>query len=128
MDEKSTFSKVLSSKEPFLFYNSKEQARKLDSYIRDGEDRINENDELKGSIACYRIVVKEEKQELIKAVLSITTYNKRFVSSDNKKIINNVKFNMDEYIFKPFIKRIDIELCLLYLATLYNDKIKGSGK
>lgn len=58
MDEKSTFSKVLSSKEPFLFYNSKEQARKLDSYIRDGEDRINENDELKGSIACYRIVVK----------------------------------------------------------------------
>ena len=35
---------------------------------------------------------------------------------------------MDEYIFKPFIKRIDIELCLLYLATLYNDKIKGSGK
>ena len=37
MDEKSTFSKVLSSKEPFLFYNSKEQARKLDSYIRDGE-------------------------------------------------------------------------------------------
>lgn len=128
MDEKSTFSKVLSSKEPFLFYNSKEQARKLDSYIRDGEDRINENDELKGSIACYRIVVKEEKQELIKAVLSITTYNKSFVSSDNKKIINNVKFNMDEYIFKPFIKRIDIELCLLYLATLYNDKIKGSGK
>ncbi len=68
-----------------MFYNSKEQARKLDSYIRDGEDRINENDELKGSIACYRIVVKEEKQELIKAVLSITTYNKRFVSSDNKK-------------------------------------------
>lgn len=127
MDEKSTFSKVLSSKKPFLFYNSKEQARKLDSYIRDGEDRINENDELKGSIACYRIVVKEEKQELIKAVLSITTYNKRFVSSDNKKIINNVKFNMDEYIFKPFIKRIDIELCLLYLATLYNGSPKFSG-
>lgn len=128
LDEKSTFSKVLSSKEPLVFYNSKEQARKQDSYIRDGEDRVNENDELKGSIACYRIVVKEEKQELIKAVLSITTYNKKFVNSDDKKIIDNVKFNMDEYILKTFIKRIDIELCLLYLATLYNDKTKGNGK
>jgi MoaA/NifB/PqqE/SkfB family radical SAM enzyme len=37
------------------------------------------------------------------------------------------KFNMDEYIFKPFIKRIDIELCLLYLATLYNGSPKFSG-
>lgn len=119
-NEKSTFSKVLSSKEPFLFYNNKEQARKQDSYIRDSEDRLNENDELKGSIACYRIVVKENNQELIKAVLSITTYNKKFVNSDDKKIIDNVKFNMDEYILKAFVKRIDIELCLLYLATLYN--------
>lgn len=122
INEKSTFSKVLKSKEPFLFYNSKEQARKTDSYIRDGEDRLNENNELKGSIACYRISTNESGQELIKAVLSITTYNKKFVNSDNKKIIDNVKFNMDEYILKPFIKRIDIELCLLYLSVLYNKK------
>lgn len=128
INEKSTFSKVLKSKEPFLFYNSKEQARKTDSYISDGEDRLNENNELKGSIACYRIATNESGQELIKAVLSITTYNKKFVNSDNKKIIDNVKFNMDEYILKPFIKRIDIELCLLYLSVLYNKKNKEVGR
>lgn len=128
INEKSTFSKVLKSKEPFLFYNSKEQARKTDSYISDGEDRLNENNELKGSIACYRIATNESGQELIKAVLSITTYNKKFVNIDNKKIIDNVKFNMDEYILKPFIKRIDIELCLLYLSVLYNKKNKEVGR
>lgn len=122
MDEKSTFSKVLKSKQPLLFYNSKEQARKMDSYITDEEDRLNENNELKGSIACYRIIVKEEKQELIKAVLSVTTYNKKFVNSDDKKIIENTKYNVDEHVLKPFIKRICIELCLLYLSVLYSNK------
>lgn len=124
---KSTFSKVLKSKESFLFYNSKEQARKTDSYISDGEDKLNDNNELKGSIACYRIIIKESGQELVRAVLSVTTYNKKFVNSNDKKIIDNVKFNMDEYILKPFIKRIDIELCLLYLSVLYNKQSKGIG-
>lgn len=128
LDEKSTFSQVLKSREPFLFYNSKEQARKMDSYISDGEDSLNENNELKGSIACYRIIINESGQELIKAVLSITTYNKKFVNSDNKKTIDNVKFNMDEYILKPFIKRISIELCLLYLSILYNKNNRGIGE
>lgn len=80
---------------------------------------------MKGSIACYRIVTRESGQELIKAVLSITTYNKKFVNSDDKNIVANVKFNMDEYILKPFIKRISIELCLLYLSVLYNKHNKG---
>ena len=128
-DKKSTFSKVLSSKEPFVFYNSKEQARKADNYISDEEDKIDENDELKGSIACYRIVIKESGLELIKAVLSITTYNKKFVNSNKRKIVDNVKFNMDEYILKPFIKRIDIELCLLYLSVLHKEKMReGIGE
>lgn len=122
LNEGSTFSKVLRSKEQFVFYNSKEQARKTDNYIRDGEDRLDENNELKGSIACYRIIIKEAGQELVKAVLSITTYNKKFINNDDKKIIDNVKFNMDEYVLKPFIKRINIELCLLYLSILHSHK------
>ncbi len=125
VDDKSTFSAVLVSREPFLFYNSKEQARRIDHYISDGEDQVDENDQLKGSIACYRIVTRESGQELIKAVLSITTYNKKFVNTDDKNIVANVKFNMDEYILKPFIKRISIELCLLYLSVLYNKHNKG---
>lgn len=117
-----TFSKVLKSKEKFIFYNSKEQARKTDNYISDGDDKLDDNNELKGSIACYRIIIKESGQELIKAVLSITTYNKKFVNSENKKVIDNVKFNMETYILDPFVKRINIELCLLYLSFLHNSK------
>lgn len=121
MQGQSTFSKVLNSKEKFIFFNSKEQARKTDNYISDGEDKLDDNNELKGSIACYRIIIKESGQELVKAVLSITTYNKKFINNENKKVIDNVKFNMDEYILKPFIKRINIELCLLYLSILHNN-------
>lgn len=120
LTENSTFSRVLKSKKAFLFYNSKEQARKIDSYISDGEDQIDEKHELKGSIACYKIIIEESGQELIKAVLSISTYNKKFVNDNNDKIIDNVKFNMDEYVLKPFVKRIRRELCLLYLSVLYN--------
>ena len=118
-DDHSTFSKVLKSREPFLLYNSKEKALKNDSYIRDEEDREDNDHNLKGSIACYRIIIKENGREIIKAVLSIGTYDKKFVNSDDKKTIDNVKFNMDEYILKPFIRRLNVELCLLYLSILY---------
>ena len=120
--EKTTFKKVLSSKETFLFFNSKEQARRNECYIRDSEDGLNENGELKGSIACYRIKIKENNQVLINAVLSITTYDKKFINSDDRAIIENTKYNINEYILKPFIKRIDIELCLLYLFTLHESR------
>lgn len=126
MDEKSTFSMTLKSKSAFEFFNSKEQARKSERYIKDEEDRLDENNELKGSIACYKINIMETNKKLIQAVLSITTYNKKFVNSDDKKKIDNVKFNMDEYILKPFIKRIKIELCLLYLSELYEKNIHTS--
>lgn len=55
-------------------------------------------------------------------MLSITTYDKKFINSDDRVIIENTKYNINEYILKPFIKRIDIELCLLYLFTLYESK------
>ena len=115
----STFSKILNSNESLLFFNSNEQARKQDSYIRDGEDIFNENNELQGSIACYKILIRKEGTILIQAVLSITTYTKQFVNKNDKKTINNVKYNMTEHILNPFSKRINIELCLLYLYTLY---------
>ncbi len=114
----STFNKVLTIKENFLFYNSKEYARRCEAYISDSEDRVDENNNLKGSIACYRIVIEERNQILIKAVISISTYNKRFVDSNDKNIIDNTKYNIEEHILKQFAKRINIELCLLYLSKL----------
>lgn len=118
LKEGTTFSKILSSKEPFLFYNSKEHARRIECYVRDAEDKFDENNELKGSIACYRFLIKEKGTLLIQAVLSITTYNKKFINSDNSKTIQNTRYNINKYIINPFEKRINIELCLLYLHLL----------
>lgn len=123
MDEKSTFSAILKSKETFIFFNSKEHARKSEHYIKDEEDNVDENDELKGSIGCYKIDVKEDNKKLIEAVLCITTYSKRFVNDNDKKTIDNVKYNMAKYVLKPFVKRIQIELCLLYLSVLYEKQV-----
>ncbi len=108
-----------------MFFNSKEDARKQESYIKDGEDVVNENNELKGSIACYKITIKELNDVLIQAILSLSTYNKKFVNTNNKKTINNVEYNIRQYIINPFINRINVELCLLYLYTLY-DQMKDN--
>jgi len=116
--KKSTFMKVLNSDKQLVFWNSKEDASKNKHYIQDEEDRVNEKNELQGSIACYKIEIKHDNKELIKAVLSITTYSKRFVNSSNKKIIENVQYNISEHILSTFCKRIKIELCLLYLLIL----------
>lgn len=124
LTKETLFARILKSRENFLFYNSKEQARIEGCYIQDEDDRISEEGKIKGSIACYRIIVKECEQILVQAVLSISTYDKQFINKDDKGTIKNSIFNIDEYILKPFIKRINIELCLLYLDKLYEEKNK----
>jgi hypothetical protein len=47
----------LDSKEDLIFWNSKEDARKVNEYIQDEEDQYDENHNLKGSIACYKIQI-----------------------------------------------------------------------
>lgn len=128
LDDKSTFSKCLSSKKPLVFWNSKEKARKNDSYIPDEDDAVDDNEELKGSIGCYRITITHNNKELIKSVLSITTYNKKFVNSKNKKIIENVEYNIENHILQYFKKRINVELCLLYLSHLYSPMKESIGE
>ena len=61
---------------------------------------------------------------------NVFTDNKEYTTEEAvSAVLNSANQSsvMDEYIFKPFIKRIDIELCLLYLATLYNGSPKFSG-
>lgn len=121
-NNKSTLYELLNNPSFFLFYNSKEQATRKLHYIPDNEDKRNDNGELKGSIACYEIII-DKNNEFIKAVLSISTYSKRFINSDNETILNNVEYNLQEYVLDVFKKRLNIELCLLYINHLYENSI-----
>lgn len=118
MGENSSFNKVLKSKEDLLFFNSKEEARKQGSYVPDSEDQYDEQHNLKGSIACYRIQIIHNNIPYINAVLSFVTYSKDFVNKNDNKAINTVKYNIKENILSVYKKRISIELCLLYVMKL----------
>lgn len=120
LKEGTTFYRLLKTRKKFLFFNNKEEAKKTNNYIPDEEDIIDENGDLKGSIACYKVVIKEQNKTLIQAVLSISTYNKRFINNNDKKKIEYIESVIREYIINPFMIRINIELCLLYLSILYD--------
>lgn len=119
-NKKTTFSKLLNSNDSLLFFNSKEEAKQKDSYIQDEEDHVDENGELKGSIACRKIIIRDSERLLIQAVLAISTYEKRFIEKNDEETIKNSRYNIDKFILDPFLKRINIELCLLYLSTLHS--------
>lgn len=116
-----TFQYLLSQQNNYVFYNDKTIAKKEERYFPDDKDVKDSNGNLQGSILCYRLKCTKEGKDYITAVISITTYeNKLIVSSkkDEKVILNNII----QYIIKPFENRIRIELCLAYLADLYNDE------
>ena len=118
LEESSTFKDVLNAKEDFIFYNSKEKAKTSGKYIQDDQDQLDEEKKLKGSIACYRILVKYRDETYVNAVLSFVTYSKKFVDTEDINEIETVKYNVKKCILEPFKKRFNIELCLLYLFKL----------
>lgn len=116
----STFSHTLLSKNGIVFINNKQEGFVRNQYIPDKDDRYDDSGNLKGSILCYRIICRKNGTEHIKAVLSISTYDKRIEPSNVLEKRKNVQDNIKNYIIKEFEKRIKIELCLLYLSELYD--------
>lgn len=129
---KSTFQSLLESGHNYLFYNSKQEAFQDKKYICDDFDERDENDLLKGSIACYKIEIKKNDKVYIRSVLSITSYKQHFTSDTSKQTVNNVRWNMDDFVINDFSKRIKIELCLLYLSILQkqhnNEKAESASE
>lgn len=125
----STFSQVLNSKNGIIFINDKQAGLHLGQYIPDKDDKYDDDSNLKGSILCYRIICKKDDINLITAVLSISTYNKRIEPSNQSDKVKNTQDNICNYIITEFEKRIKIELCLLYLSELYSEhKKKNKAK
>jgi len=120
-DSNSTFSHVLNSKNGVIFINNKQEGYNIGRYIPDKDDKYDENNNLKGSILCYRIICQKDGIDYITAVLSISTYDKRIEPSNLPEKIKNTQNNICKYIIQAFEKRIKIELCLVYLSELYSN-------
>jgi len=137
-NNKSLFYHLLNSKTDYLFYNSKQVAKNQNHYLDSNSDSYDETDNnhiLLGSILCKKIFIKGNSKNLIKAMISIATYDKQFVdippiektklSKNDKERMETVKINIKEHVIKEFESRLEIELCLKYLEHLYK---KGNDK
>ncbi len=124
----STFSYLLNnstSEHSSVFFNSKQEAYNSHNYIIDECDKKDEKGELKGSIACYKITLKRLDKIYGIAVLSISSYNQKFVEMSptddkdkQKEKIENVSANIENFIVSELSVRIRIELCNYYLQFL----------
>ena len=121
---KSTFSQVLKNKNGVIFINDQQKGMVKEQYIPDKDDKYDENNALKGSILCYRIICQKHGIKYIEAVLSISTYDKKIEPSNSNEKIKNTQDNICKYIIQAFEKRIKIELCLVYLSELYYEHKK----
>lgn len=101
-----------------IFYNSKQEAFTKGEYKTDKYDEMSTSGALLGSIACYKIDVTKNDTTYVRAILSISTYDHQFTSDTSKEAAHIVKENMSNFVFADFSKRIEVELCLLYLSYL----------
>lgn len=119
---KSTFKHIIDSGVDNIFYNSKADAEAKGCYICDDLDERDENEAPLGSIACYKRTLKQDDSKYITYIVSVTTYSRRFVSDDSQDAVDNTKYNMKHLVLSDFMKRIDIEMCLLYLDDLWKQR------
>lgn len=128
IEDGSTFSYLLNnstSERSSVFFNSKQEAYNSHKYIIDECDKKDSNGELKGSIACYKITLKRSDTIYGIAVLSISSYDHKFVEvsltddkDKQKEKIENVSANIENVIVSELSVRIRIELCNYYLQFL----------
>lgn len=119
------------------FFNSKQDALAEKHYVADLEDEYDVNGNLLGSIACYEDTIKKNDVVYIHYVLTISTYDKKFVSIDSsnydtqeeadiayQEAVDAVKYNMYKNVVYDFMMRARVEFCLLYLLRLKELKSK----
>lgn len=139
-----TFNYLKNAKKPYYFDNSKEEAKNNGHYMFDVIDETisnvdDDNKQPVGSIFCYKYEIKKRSTVDVNAILSISTYRKRFVpdiyEKDNKNIkhnhqktINNTRDNLIKIVEDEFGVRIGIELCLLYFDKLENIMVKNESE
>ena len=120
----STFRYLLDGKGHSVFRNSKQAAFDAGHYIPDNEDEYDENEKLKGSIACFQYEIRKNNKILVEFIITVTSYGQQFVQgmTDDDEIVKNIRYNLDKVVIPNYIVRAKIELCLLYLEQLNRDR------
>ena len=112
----STFRHLLNGKSNIKFFNSKQKAYDENHYLPDENDDPEEKIELKGSIACYKFNLTYADVRHMQAVLTVSTYNKKFTLDKYEEII---RINFRDFIFPTFVRQLKVELCNLLVHHLY---------
>ncbi len=120
-NDRTTFHQVSSGSREFIFYNSKIKAEENEHYVFDAKDKSYRN---VGSIICKKINIGSSEKTYIEAVLSITTYGKKFVPDDNENLIEIVESNIRDVIIPEFELHIQIELAQIYLQKLQYELVE----
>lgn len=133
----STMLYCLRNKGNKVFYNSKQVALQEKHYMPDLVDEYDTDGNLLGSIACFEDTIKKNDVVYIHYVLTISTYDKKFVSIDASNYENQeeadfayheaedaVKYNMYKNVVSDFMMRARVEFCLLYLSRLRESTFK----
>ena len=128
LQQGTTFHYTLNNNEKFVFFNSKEEARKTNKYKPVENDDYDNTNCLKGSIACYKIVHSLNQKKLVQAIICISSYSKKFIKSDKPEDIITAKSNIQHFVMDAFSRRISIELSSLYLQLLKNKALKNQNK
>ena len=130
---KSTAQYLVKENKPYYFNNKKEDAKLDNKYIYDSIDILNsEKKDDVGSIFCYNFQEKNGRKVYAEAILSVSTYKKRFCPCIGKEEnfrnqLKNTEDNMIYIVKDCFGRRIGIELCLLLLEHLHNAETKDKS-
>ena len=121
-----TFNYIRTRQKTYYFNNKKEDAKDKGKYMYDSYDITNEaNGRPTGSIFCYNFKIRQGNVNYIDAILSISTQEKRFAEDDDKEKVENAKDNLVQLVKEYFGRRISIELSLLYLEFLHQQKLNS---
>lgn len=109
----STAKQIIDNNTDIIMYLSKKEAEQHNRYIANSKDKLYE---LKGSIICVNISVSDNENRFINGVLNISTYSEPLIKNDithSKDVLINV-------ILKPFINKIQNEICIEYIKEIYS--------
>lgn len=113
----STFYKIKDKGNYLLFFNSKKEAERVNKYYFDNRDIQEQNTGHDGSVICKSIEASYNEQVFARAVLSISSFRKQFVTSNKEEDIARFYENIS-FLIDPMAKRIQIELLNLYIKRI----------
>ena len=122
-NENSCYYRVLHTDDKFVFENDKIKAISEEKYISSDRDKYYNK---KGSIVCAKIDCGRYGKSYIEGIVSISSYGRKFVESDNIEEINKLKNSMKYQILAYYNALLEIEMASLSLR--HSVQARNEGK